>query len=599
MAEKPILWAFWGHEPLAFYKRRNGNKRSLFGNGEWVESWYKRLHTEEAIARLADMGVNLIYTHFYKSMGMEFEKEEMQNTAKIVEIAHKYGMTVLGYATINCVYDEALACEIPDIDSMRIKRANGKESDNYRDYLCLNSRYYKEYYPKVLEYGIREIGLDGFHVDNAVAPICRCERCLEGFRNFLEENIADPRSVGLPSFKHVRLPMVPLVRGTDPVAIMALRYYRHLYESVFCNIYRNAKALGNGSVKILANNGFADSKIGAAQLGFEIALDKESDYLFIETPARFIGRDRNGELKNAIIAYKLASMTGKKVFNTLWQDFGVEPRTAAAMKRVIFEGMIFGSIVGTNWAARAVKHGSEMLLDNDLHYSTIRDAFHYFKKNCFLYSGKTLEDVQFLYLPDSRLISETAYDKTFYLAADILAENGAVYSITQLENIEVKNQTLIIPHAEYLSDKEVEEIRLLGEKGVKLIFLGEPGVYHENGEEREVYPFQQETIIPLPEDTPEAVAEFRKKLLQNLSRAVRLNKENIFVERLTLEDGSRAVHLLNPENENIVSDLVLTIPDEAGKFVKAVSPEPLPEISIDGDVIKISRLETVLSLIFK
>ena len=163
----------------------------------------------------------------------------------------------------------------------------------------------------------------------------------------------------------------------------------------------------------------------------------------------------------------------------------------------------------------------------------------------------------------------------------------------------MKNQTLIVPHAEYLSDKEVEKIRVLGEKGIKLIFLGEPGVYRENGEEREQYPFQQETIISLPEDTPEATAEFRKTLLQLLPRAVRLNKENIFVERVTLEDGSRAVHLLNPENENIISDLEVTIPEETGKFVRAVSPETLPEISIGKDVIKISRMETVLSLIFK
>ncbi len=599
MIEKPILWAFWGHEPLAFYKRRNGNRKTLFGNGEWVESWYRRLHTEEAIARLADMGVNLIYTHFYKSMGLEFEKEEMQNTATIVEIAHKYDMTVLGYATINSVYDEALACEIPDIDSMRIKRANGVESDNYRDYLCLNSRYYQDYYPRVLEYGIREIGLDGFHVDNAVAPVCRCERCLEGFRRFLEENIADPRSVGLPSFKHVRLPIVPLVRGTDPIAIMALRYYRSLYEKVFVNIYKNAKTLSEKPLKILVNNGFADSKISAAQLGFEIANDKYSDFVFIETPPRFIGRNHKGKLKNAVVAYKIAAMADKKIFNTLWQDFGTEPKTPEAMKRVIFEGMIYGGIAGTNWAARAVKHGSEMLLDDETHYSTIRNCFHYFKENYALYSGTVLEDVSLLYLPDARLLAEHAYDKTFYLAADTLVEKGFVYSVVSLSGVKKKNQLLIVPHAEYLSDEEVEKIRKLGKEGVKLVFLGVPGVYRENGEEREQYPFEGETILPLPENTPGSEEEFCKNLIAILPKAIHLNKENIYVERVILEDGRRAVHLLNPENEKTVTELEINVPEEEGYFLNAVSSEALPQLVIEKGVIKITELKTHLTLLFK
>lgn len=600
MIEKPVLWAFWGHEPLAFYKRRNGNKNTLFGNGEWVEAWYKRLHTEEAIARLADLGVNLIYTHFYKSMGLAFEKEEMLNTAKIVEIAHKYGISVLGYATINSVYDEALACEIADIDSMRIKRANGRESDNYRDYLCLNSRYYAEYYPKVLEYGIKEIQLDGFHIDNAVAPPCRCDRCLEGFRQFLEENIADPRSVGLPSFRHVRLPVVPLVRGTDPIAIMALRYYRSLYEKIFVNIYRNAKKLRpENPPKILVNNGFGDSKISAAQLGFEISKDTVSDYIFIETPPRFIGRDHNNELKNAVVLYKIAAMTNKKVFNTLWQDFGKEPRTAEAMKRVIYEGAVFGAVAGTNWAARAVKHGSEMLLDNDLHYSTIRDCFHFFKTNYKLFASPVKEDVSILYLPDSRLLSEHAYDKTLYLTADTLTENAVVYTFVQLSDIRQKKKVLLVPHAEYLSDEDAAKINKLREEGTKLIFLGVPGIYRENGEEREEYPFSNETIIPLPENTPEAEKEFCKTFLALLPKTVSLNRENIFVEHIELEDGSRAIHLLNPDNEKTVTDLELIVHEETGEFAQAVSPEGDSVIHAEGNKIRISGLKTLLTLVFK
>ncbi|MBO4647362.1 MAG: hypothetical protein J5806_04325 [Lentisphaeria bacterium] len=599
MDNSPVLWAFWGHEPLAFYKRRNGNKKTLFGNGEWIDAWYRRLHTEEAIARLADLGVNLIYTHFYKAMGLEFEREEMENTAKIVEIAHRHGIRVLGYATINSVFDESLACEIPDIGSMRIVRANGKESDNYRDYLCLNSRYYAEYYPKVLEYGIRHVGLDGFHIDNAVAPPCRCERCLAGFRQFLEENISDPRSVGLPSFQYVRLPMVPLVRGTDPIALMAVRYYRSLYEKVFGKIYRYVKTLRPDAL-VLINNGFADEKITPAQLGYEIADDHDSDYIFIETPDRFIGRRENGELKNAVIAWKLAAMAGKKAFNTMWMSFGVEPKTPAAIKRVLFESMVFGSISGTNWAARPVKHGAQMLLDDEMHFSTIRDSFGFYKKHCELYDGtRTLCDVRVLYLPDARLALACPYEKVLHLTADALAANAAVYSFAQLTDAP-RPGLVLIPYAEYLSDREVEAIGKLKAAGAKLVFLGTPGIYRENGEEREVKPFESETIIPLPENTPESEAEFQQTVAAAVPRAVRLNRPDILLERAETADGRQVIHLLNPDNENPVSGLEVEIPVEAGDLIEVISPDdPAPEFTAGNGIVRLARLETLVTLVFR
>ena len=601
MDGKPILWAFWGHEPLAFYKRRNGNSKTLFGNGEWIDAWYHRLHTEEAIARLADLGVNLIYTHFYKAMGFEFEREEMENTAKIVEIAHRHGIRVLGYATINNVFDESLSCEIPDLQSMRYVRAAGRESDNYRDYLCLNSCYYAEYYPRVLEYGIRQVGLDGFHIDNAVAPPCRCDRCLAGFRSFLEENISDPRSVGLPSFKYVRIPIIPLVRGTDPIALMALRYYRSLYEKVFGKIYHYVKTLRPDAPMLIINSGFADVKITPVQVGYEIAHDPDSDFIFIETPDRFIGKRANGELKNAVIAYKLAAMAGKKAFNTMWTSFGVEPRNPAAIKRVLSESMVFGAIAGTNWAARSVKHGAKMLLDDDMHFSTIRACFSFFKKHQELYDDvRPLCDARILYLPDSRLALGCAYERILHLTADALADHAAVYSFVQLSDFKTVSGLLLIPGAEYLSDGEVEQIRKLKEAGAQLVFLGVPGVYRENGEERENYPFESETVIPLPENTPEAEAEFQKTVAAAVPRAVRMNRENILLERTATADGRQIVHLLNPDNEHPVEGLEVQISDETDGPDEVISPdETVPEVVTGNGNIRISRLETLVTLVFR
>ena len=67
---KPLVWAFWAHEPPMFYRRRHSDLYSVLGNGEWVPAWMDRIHSEEAIAKAAAMGINdtrlqlLLYSRF-------------------------------------------------------------------------------------------------------------------------------------------------------------------------------------------------------------------------------------------------------------------------------------------------------------------------------------------------------------------------------------------------------------------------------------------------------------------------------------------------------------------------------------------------------
>jgi hypothetical protein len=88
-------WAWWCWEPIDHY-RRSGLQYAPNGS-EWLEDWYQMIHDKNTVKMMADLGVNIAVTHYFKGMGIDFEKPEMERTAKLAEICHKYGIRVIGY----------------------------------------------------------------------------------------------------------------------------------------------------------------------------------------------------------------------------------------------------------------------------------------------------------------------------------------------------------------------------------------------------------------------------------------------------------------------------------------------------------------------
>ena len=70
--ENKVIWAYYGHEP-SYHLKRMHNSPSTFCLGEWADVWQDKTRTEESIKRLKSLGVNLIYTTFFKGFGLEFE----------------------------------------------------------------------------------------------------------------------------------------------------------------------------------------------------------------------------------------------------------------------------------------------------------------------------------------------------------------------------------------------------------------------------------------------------------------------------------------------------------------------------------------------
>ena len=110
------VWSYWNHEPADHLRRMGYSRPSVFTVGEWLPQWYDRLHGEELISKVADCGVDTVYSHFFKGFGIKHEHAEMERTKEFAKIAHRHGVKVLGYCQFNSLYYEAMLDEVPDLE---------------------------------------------------------------------------------------------------------------------------------------------------------------------------------------------------------------------------------------------------------------------------------------------------------------------------------------------------------------------------------------------------------------------------------------------------------------------------------------------------
>ncbi len=588
--------SFWGHEPIYFYLRRGGAANTCFGTGEWTRVWHDRLHGEEAIAKLAGLGVNLIYPHFYKAFGLEFEQEEMLRTREIVKYGHQHGMTVLGYATISAVFPESLANEIPELENiLRVQRSHWTDPwapGSHRDNICLNAgkSYFDEYLHRVIDFGLDEVGLDGFHFDNAYARPCYCPHCAKAFREYLAAKLHDPRKLGLPTFDFIRLP------GTDEINQVASyhrEFLREQYNERIGGLFRYVKEKSSGKALVLTNVGFGDPRKAQADFGHEVGMMENVDLIFIETSRNFIERTPE-RLKHVVTGFKLGEMQGLRVLNTTWQERGKPPKSDTAIKRVLAESFAFAGISNINWIARPTRHGSEMILDHPEATRVISRYLRFAHEHQDLYCGTIPENrVKVLYPMNSRLHLGIGFERVFHLVCDALVENAIPFSIIRTGQAPQPGDTVILPLAEYLTDAEISEIESWM---TPLVSVGRAGLYHFDSVEREVKPFPCAKLVEVPGDSLEEINRFKNDLPELLPVVASLNIKGPMLELRRAADGDLLIHLVNPDNEMSLDNLEICLPGRNIHSCRAFSPDGVIYVSTSMDKITVAKLDTLITL---
>ncbi len=213
------VWALW--EPMAMYRR--GGYGAGVGDGRvtghWVRRWYDRMHSDEILDKLADAGVNLVTTHFYKGFGLKAEADEMALAADFTRRAHARGIRVLGYHQFSTVIYETMLDEVPNLKDWIQRGPDGGlqtyGSATWRWKACPSHDEFIAYLKRVMDRCLIEADMDGVEFDGTSYE-CRCDKCTAAFRRYLAENNPQPLDrFGLPHFRHVRIP--PRMDRKDPI----------------------------------------------------------------------------------------------------------------------------------------------------------------------------------------------------------------------------------------------------------------------------------------------------------------------------------------------------------------------------------------------
>ncbi len=612
-----LYWAWWGWEPLDHYRRLSGNAGAVDGRAPSLREWYDRLHSKELVKLMADIGINLAVTHFFKGFGLKHEHDEQMRTKALVQLAHEHGIRVLGYCQSRSLYYETFLLEEPEatdwIQRDQLGQPRTWGGAYYRWAPCIMNRDFRSYMKRVIRFGLEEIGLDGIHFDNCYAQPCYCETCQQAFRKWLSERYPSPRErFGLASFDAVRLPPERRSPGSinDPLIQAWVRFRCEALGEYLDDLSDYARSL-RPDVIVLGNPAYPRNPHATHDISVWAPLvGKALDLMFAEN-GQFPGMDEEA-LISQVRAYKHAAAIGYRVISTTWQR-GREnrlglPETASQIKLQVAEAAANGGIPGTNWALRPMGEGDRMRIDRAEWRQALKEYLLFVQANRDSMRGaQRVKDVAVLYSFASEAFDTRRATAIRLATEEALLRGGLTWEalftddMSELDDFSV----LVLAGQSHLSDCECAAIRAFVEKGKKLILIGENGYRDETGLERGVDPFgnlPDGAVTRLPAQVADseitvdytariALSKDWRVIVDAVARAasdgltVRLfGSTKVTVNAYEFPSGDLAVHLVNYRTPRKTEGLRLQV--KRGTTARIVTPEgaeTVLQVRSDGD----------------
>jgi hypothetical protein len=465
-----LIDAGGSHEPYIFVVRRGGQRLDERQNIDYQQS-------EELIRKLRDVGVEVFHTHLYKGFGMEAEREEMEETRKAVEIAHRLGMKVDTYIQWNSLMYETFFAEEPkavdwiqrDVAGLPILLAYGyQQSFRYRP--CFSNQNYLDYLKKVLRYAIVEAKTDFIHFDNfglnAEPDSCHCPACVAGFRKRLKTKYSAAQLRERFGFERVDFVNPPQWNRNNQPENMRIIYDPAIQEWIdyrcqsmgdaLEQMYDYAASL-NPEVALETNPAGITGQNRSWESGIDHArILKFTKAIWSEEAGR-IGYQPDGRLVSKIRSYKLA----KAYSNIMMAHIENLPLGFA-------EALAFNQTPGLV----GVYPLSKKFIEYIEFYRQNRDQY---------VDNEDLANIGVLRSYASLTYNNADVQLCTVLAEQTLIEAGVPFDLVfddGLRNLE-KYKLLILPDCECLSDEQISLLRSYVERGGALVVIGQTGLYDE------------------------------------------------------------------------------------------------------------------------
>ena len=564
--DKPMIWAWWGWEPLPFYLHYKKNAPGLLNpSEEELKEWYRKIHDGSTVRAAAGLGINCIATHYIKGFGPEHESKDVQLTAELVKTCHRNGIKVFGYLQYGSIFYETFFQEYPEaanwiqVDENGVPRCWCNNKNRYMP--CIQSREYMDYLKERIREGLLKVGLDGLHFDNFYSQPCYCPSCREAYlQESGEEQPSEKTMDTTPCSPSVQR-WVRFRGRTLADRMIELRDYARSLKPDVMTIWNPSQIRGLQNQRMLRSADF-----------FE--LGKNAGILFSESGN--FPRIEDGGIIHQVNMFKTAEAVGYQTFSTVWKS-GTEgtglPDTPEEVALIQAESCAFGAVPGNNWLMRP--------------------------QNIYQ-------------LPDGNLCREWKRQIDFFLAhQDLFAGSRGKGELALYYDREQAEVDFVSAYLQFLS---LQELLLRNHISFDLIFSGQEERFREYplilGAEtarKDVMTFSPEELLSggvsgtysAAVEPPARGRELASRIRTALGdRELEVSApETVFIERRITGDGRNILHLVNYDNRTPVRDLRIHFQKPPEKLLR-YSPEGNQAVSLAGTEAVLPELKTWAILVW-
>ncbi len=343
---EPMFWAWWGWEPLQFYRYVKGQAAGVAGLGqECLGRWYEQLHAETVVQAAAELGINRAVTHFVKGFGLQHEQEEIARTAVLTQLCHRHGIKVFGYLQYGTILHETFFRECPAAAEWIQRDETGAPQlwcGSPRRYLpCIHADEHFQYLCACIRLGLQDVGLDGLHFDNFYSRPCYCPRCQREFHAYAGAQIPSESALAEEPF-------------ADPVVQQWIRFRCERVARLMERLSRHARGC-KPDVELIWNPSPIRGTLNQAALrGADFRMLGPRAGLLWSESGNFPG-SRDQCLIHQVNFFKTAEAVGYRTFSTTWmhqaEGLGL-PQRPAEIALNTAESAALGAVVGSNWLLR-------------------------------------------------------------------------------------------------------------------------------------------------------------------------------------------------------------------------------------------------------